>query len=59
MFHHIISDLKESTEGLKKKALKEYEVALLMPRKKKKKAKKSAQLLFNIACWGENLLIFN
>ena len=38
-------------EKLKQKALDEYKLALLMPRKKKKKAKKSAIMLYNIACW--------
>lgn len=46
------------TEGLKKRALKEYEAALSMPRKKKKQAKKSALLLYSIACHGEDLLRF-
>ena len=38
-------------EKLKQKALDEYKLALLMPRKKKKKAKKSAIMLYNIAYW--------
>lgn len=46
------------TEGLKQKAMKQYEAALLMPRKKKKVAKKSALLLYSIACHGEELLSF-
>lgn len=46
------------TEGLKQKALEQYKVALLMPRKKKKVAKKSALLSYSIACYGEDLLKF-
>lgn len=47
----------QEVKKLKQKAYKEYQEALLMPRKKKKKAKKSAMLLYSIACWGDN--IFN
>lgn len=45
-------------EGLKQRALDKYKAALLMPRKKKKVAKKSALLLYSIACHGEELLSF-
>jgi hypothetical protein len=40
-----------AVEGLKQKAIDEYRAALKMPRKKKKQAKKSALLLWSIACW--------
>ena len=53
-----VEQQKAITEGLKERALKEYEAALLMPRKKKKVAKKSALLLYSIACHGEHLLKF-
>jgi hypothetical protein len=56
MFHQIISDHKESVKYLKEKALAKYSAALLMPRKAKKKAKKDAEVLYSIACYGENLL---
>jgi len=49
-------DMQEKNELLKEKAIKEYKEALKMPRKKKKKAKKSALLLYSIACWGEDLI---
>ena len=45
-------DFKMGQDYLKQKAIKEYELALLMPRKKKKQAKKSALLLYNIASWN-------
>jgi hypothetical protein len=47
----LFKSLEVKTNKLKEKALKEYEEALKMPRKKKKKAKKSAILLYNIATW--------
>lgn len=53
-FMNVYEDLQKSSEGLKQKALDEYKVALKLPRKQKKKAKKSALLLYSIACWGEN-----
>jgi hypothetical protein len=46
------NDFKDSQCKLKQKALEEYKNALKMPRKKKKIAKKSAILLYNIACWN-------
>jgi hypothetical protein len=49
----MIADRKRMTEELKERALKEYEAALKMPRKKKKKAKKSALILYSMACWAE------
>lgn len=52
------SNLRRDTESLKKKAIKEYHLALKMPRKKKKQAKKSALLLYSIACWGESIYSF-
>jgi hypothetical protein len=63
MFHYTaialesLNQIDESVKGLKDKAIKEYNNALLMPRKKKKQAKKSALLLYSIACHGEK--IFN
>lgn len=48
-----LSEHKKMVEALKSRAISEYNAALKMPRKKKKKAKKSAQMLFSIACWGE------
>jgi hypothetical protein len=41
------------TKELKQRAINEYNTALKMPRKKKKRAKKSALLNYSIACWGE------
>jgi hypothetical protein len=52
-----ISENKVITNGLKQRAIDEYKESLLMPRKKKKQAKKSALALYSIACWGENILI--
>lgn len=50
------NELKESSKKLKERAIQEYKTALKMPRKKKKQAKKSAQMLWNIACWDEEIL---
>lgn len=44
-------NLNSGVNRLKKKAIKEYYEALKMPRKKKKQAKKSALLLYSVACW--------
>jgi len=44
--------------NLKQLAIDEYKAALLMPRKKKKIAKKSALMLYSIACHGEEILNF-
>jgi hypothetical protein len=52
----VIEDYTNMTKELKERARKEYQAALLMPRKQKKKAKKSAQILYSIACWGEDIL---
>lgn len=46
------SDIMGASKKLKEKAIKEYRDARKMPRKKKKQAKKSAILLYNIACWN-------
>lgn len=46
-------DFSGITDELKLKAIEEYKAALKMPRKKKKQAKKSAMLLYAIACWGQ------
>jgi hypothetical protein len=46
---------QQASEGLKMKAIKEYKQALLLPRKKKKQVKKSALLLYSIACWGDTI----
>lgn len=51
-----ISEQREISNELKERAVSEYRAALSMPRKKKKQAKKSALLLYSIACWGEDLL---
>ena len=56
--HNFLEDARIGSEKLKDKARKEYSDALKMPRKKKKKAKKSAILLFNIACWSDNNFTF-
>lgn len=47
-----IEEIEEGQKQLKQKAIDEYAAALKMPRKKKKKAKKSALLLYSIACWN-------
>ena len=49
---NLYSNFKESREKLKQKAIDEYNAALKMPRKKKKQAKKSALLLYSVACWN-------
>jgi hypothetical protein len=56
-FLQCIDDMKESNEELKQKALKEYRDACNLPRKKKKIARKSANLLYSIACWGDDILL--
>jgi len=48
----LMHDFEQGGNKLKEKALKEYREALKMPRKKKKQAKKSAILLYDIACWN-------
>jgi len=53
-----MSEHKIITNELKQRAIDEYNKALLMPRKKKKIAKKSALSLYSIACWGEDILNF-
>ena len=60
-FMNVYQDLQESSQRLKEKAIDEYKVALKLPRKQKKKAKKSALFLYSIACWGEKTFdnIFN
>jgi hypothetical protein len=55
VFDDLMEDHLEKTIFLKEKALNEYKEALKMPRKKKKKAKKNALLLYSIACWGGDL----
>lgn len=47
-----MEDIKAGQEKLKQRALEEYALALKMPRKKKKQAKKSALLLYSIACYN-------
>ena len=44
------------SKELKQRSLNEWKAALLMPRKKKKIAKKSAILLYSIACYSESIL---
>ena len=56
IFTNMYDDMVENTKSLKEKAIEEYKQALLMPRKKKKIAKKSALLLYSIAVHGEKLL---
>ena len=51
-------EMKEKNNELKQRAIDEYNAALLMPRKKKRKAKKSALLLYSIACWAEPYYTF-
>ncbi|MGV8961848.1 MAG: hypothetical protein ACOH2V_00435 [Candidatus Saccharimonadaceae bacterium] len=58
MFFEQFEQMQKSNAMLKQRALDEYELALKMPRKKKKVAKKSAILLYNIACWGEEQFSF-
>jgi len=55
---NFISEHNVMIEELKQRAINEYKAALLLPRKKKKRAKKSAQLLYSIACHGENIINF-
>lgn len=50
------NDLEKGNNMLKERAINEYHLALKMPRKKKKKAKKAALQLYSIACWTDNLL---
>ncbi len=47
-----MEDIKAGQEKLKQRTLEEYALALKMPRKKKKQAKKSALLLYSIACYN-------
>lgn len=44
-----LNEFADTQNNLKQKAIDEYKKALLMPRKKKKIAKKSALLLYSIA----------
>ncbi len=52
---NIYEPFQNGMNKLKEKAIEEYNQALKMPRKKKKIAKKSAIMLYNIACWGDNI----
>lgn len=54
----VLSTAQQGVNKLKEKAIEEYKLALTMPRKKKKQAKKSALLLLSIACYGEEILNF-
>ena len=54
-FHDFLEDHLKMTQELKEKAIAEYKDSLLMPRKKKKKFKKSALMLYSVACWAENI----
>ena len=54
-----MSEHKIITNELKQRAIDEYHKALLMHRKKKKIAKKSALMLYSIACWDEKKLSTN
>ena len=56
MYSDFMYEHKDTTKELKQRAKDEYNAALKMPRKKKKIAKKSAISLYNIACWGEDLV---
>lgn len=47
-----LADFYEGREKLKEKAIEEYKAALKMPRKKKKKAKKSALFLYSVSQWN-------
>lgn len=51
-----LGQIENSVNALKEKAIKEYQEARNLPRKKKKKARTSALLLYNIACWGEDII---
>lgn len=53
------NEMHQKNTELKQRAIDEYKAALLMPRKKKKKAKKSALSLYSIACWGEGFNFLN
>lgn len=55
VFHDFFEDHLKMSQELKQKAIAEYKDSLLMPRKKKKKFKKSALMLYSIACWAENI----
>ena len=54
-----LSDIQTQKEELKQRALDEYQHALTLPRKKKKKAKKSALLLYSVAVHVDEILDFN
>lgn len=53
----LVSAMKGANK-LEERAIFEYQQALLMPRKKKKKAKTSAILLYNIAQHGKGYFSF-
>lgn len=53
-----LSEHKSNVNSLKERAINEYKAALLMPRKKKKQAKKAALALYSIASYGEEILNF-
>jgi len=53
-----MEEQKKMNDELKERAIKEYKAALKMPRKKKKKAKKAAIALYNIACWGDEFTFY-
>jgi hypothetical protein len=57
-YNSISSDVMNGVNKLEEKAIFEYNQALLMPRKKKKKAKASAILLYNIAQHGKEYFQF-
>ena len=59
MYSSFLSDIQTQNEKLKQQALDEYKHALTLPRKKKKKAKKSALLLYSIAVHADEILDFN
>jgi hypothetical protein len=48
------SQMMDMSKELKERAIRDYEKALKMPRKKKKKAKKSALLDYSMACWVDD-----
>jgi hypothetical protein len=58
-FACVLEDTKAGAQKLEDKAFDEYRAALQIPRKKKKRKKREALLLYRIAQWGKENLYFN
>jgi hypothetical protein len=56
---HYVAEHEQTCSELKQRAINEYNKALTMPRKKKKRAKKEALILYSIALHGEKLFNVN